>query len=239
MSIDLALLARAERKSESWLRLYQWAPHCLSFGRHEPALRRYDVHRILELGLDTVRRPTGGRAVWHASEPTYAVAAPLTRFGSPSQAYQEIHDLLRQTLSELGGHATLAPRCRTPSLDAGSCFASAAGGEVLIDGRKIVGSAQLCRGSALLQHGSILLEDQQEVVRGLSKDYADRAAVTPDLQGRPISRLDATGLSRAVAAAAADRWPGRWDSAPEIGTVLSEASASFPQFRSPEWTWIR
>jgi lipoate-protein ligase A len=93
MAIDQALLDRAERQGESWLRLYRWAPHCLSFGRHEPATRRYDPDRIAELGLDTVRRPTGGRAVWHAQELTYAVAAPSARFGSLPAAYLEIHGI--------------------------------------------------------------------------------------------------------------------------------------------------
>ena len=62
MAIDQALLARAAERGERWLRLYRWAPHCLSFGRHEPAARRYDRVRAEALGLDTVRRPTGGRS---------------------------------------------------------------------------------------------------------------------------------------------------------------------------------
>ena len=83
MAIDQVLLQRAQHQGESWLRLYQWAPHCLSFGRHEPASRRYDPERIQELGIDTVRRPTGGRAVWHARELTYAVVAPSVLPGRP------------------------------------------------------------------------------------------------------------------------------------------------------------
>jgi lipoate-protein ligase A len=76
MAVDQALLERAGRLGERRLRLYRWHPHCLSFGRHEQALRRYDRDRIVASGLDVVRRPTGGRAVWHAGELTYAVAMP-------------------------------------------------------------------------------------------------------------------------------------------------------------------
>src|SRR3954468_9846348 len=94
MAIDHTLLERAERFSERWLRLYQWSPSCLSFGRHEPAARRYDASRIAALGIDTVRRPTGGRAVWHSQELTYAVATPGADFGSLRAAYQEIHTML-------------------------------------------------------------------------------------------------------------------------------------------------
>src|SRR5918999_438442 len=158
MSLDMALLDRAERDGESWLRLYQWEPYCLSFGRHEPASHAYDVERIRSLGMDIVRRPTGGRAVWHTSELTYAVAAPWEVFGSLRGAYLEIHRLLRQALGTLGVATTLAPRVRTAALDSGGCFSQPVGGEVLANGRKVVGSAQLRRGSALLQHGSILLD---------------------------------------------------------------------------------
>src|SRR5436853_7527470 len=70
MALDRALLDRAEMEGESWLRLYTWQPHCLSFGRHEPATRRYDARLIASLGIDTVRRPTGGQAVWHSQELT-------------------------------------------------------------------------------------------------------------------------------------------------------------------------
>ena len=56
MALDLALHERAVRSGACCLRLYRWSPSCLSFGRHEPAARRYDRQRIEQLGLDTVRR---------------------------------------------------------------------------------------------------------------------------------------------------------------------------------------
>ena len=93
MALDAAMLDRAEATGRTLARLYRWAPPCLSFGRHEPAGRRYDRARIEDLRLDCVRRPTGGRAVWHARELTYAVAAP-TSFGSLPQAYRRIHGAL-------------------------------------------------------------------------------------------------------------------------------------------------
>jgi lipoate-protein ligase A len=180
MSVDMALLDRAEHHGEHWLRLYQWAPHCLSFGRHEPARTRYDTDRIRALGLDTVRRPTGGRAVWHSRELTYAVASPCDRFGSLRQAYVEIHRLLAHALATLGARVSLAPRARITPLNAGACFTQPVGGEVLVNGRKVIGSAQLRRGSALLQHGSILLHDTQRLVTGLMQGSAQPTS--------PISR---------------------------------------------------
>jgi lipoate-protein ligase A len=242
MAIDQTLLDRAEQHQESWLRLYQWQPHCLSFGRHEPALRRYDVDRIRELGLDTVRRPTGGRAVWHHREVTYSVAAPTSGLGSLPASYLEIHRMLAAALGELGLSPSLAGPTRTSPVHAGACFAQAAGGEVLIEGRKVIGSAQLRRGNALLQHGSILLEDDQSVVASLTRG----APADPDLKQptSPLSPMVRGGLSpgdliEAVARAAAARWRGAWQRVSTPGAVLNAAGAHFVQFQSPAWTWAR
>jgi lipoyl(octanoyl) transferase len=241
MAIDQALLERAEQCGESWLRLYQWQPYCLSFGRHEPALRRYDASRIRELGLDTVRRPTGGRAVWHSRELTYAVAAPIQWLGSLPAAYRDIHRMLTVALDALGTAATLAAPAGPASLDAGACFARAAGGEVMASGRKVVGSAQLRQGNALLQHGSILLQDDQAMIAGLmvgSKPSQRDNPATPltTLLGRRISAGD---VIEAVAQTAAVFWRGAWSRILDPGAVLQAATMHFAQFQSPAWTWAR
>ena len=247
MSIDMALLDRAEQEGEGWLRLYRWDPHCLSFGRHEPASRRYDTDRIRALGLDTVRRPTGGRTVWHATELTYAVASPCASFGTLSSAYSaylEIHRLIRDALVDLGFEATLAPRTRVAGLDAGACFAQPVGGEVMLNGRKAVGSAQLRRGGAFLQHGSILIRDDQSLVSRLMRttDQAEsleswaQIELLVDHRGR---RLPATHVAAALARSAARRWPGAWEQVTDPDAMLSAASTYYPQFRASSWTWAR
>ena len=235
MAIDLSLLERAEQYGESWLRIYQWSPHCLSFGRHEPASRRYDAGRIAELRLDTVRRPTGGRAVWHAHELTYAVASPTSQLGSLSAAYLEIHEMLVEALSELGAAAYLAPSRPIPPLDAGACFSLPVGGEIMIGGRKVVGSAQLRRGGALLQHGSILLRDDQDVVVGLMTGEH----LVP--HGTPAIETWAQGpdIAKAIAAAAACCWPAAWNRVNDDSAVLAGASVHYPRYRSAAWTWSR
>jgi lipoate-protein ligase A len=242
MSIDLALLDRADQRGECWLRLYRWDPSCLSFGRHEPASRRYDRSRIEGLNLDVVRRPTGGRTVWHSRELTYAVAAPSGSFGSLQAAYVEIHTMLRDGLERLGVSAELAPRVRAATLDSGACFALAAGGEVLVQGRKVIGSAQLRRGDALLQHGSILLEDEQATVRNLTCGAPSAApSRCSALSRQAFSRapLEPGELSDAVVESAQARWGGRWAAADTPDAILHDAANYFPQFRSPAWTWAR
>ena len=236
MALDMALLDLAESHGESWFRLYQWEPHCLSFGRHEPASRTYDIERIRALGLDTVRRPTGGRAVWHASELTYAVAAPWQVFGSLRAAYFQIHSVIGEALATVGIETSLAPRVQTAPLDSGGCFSQPVGGEVLANGRKVVGSAQLRRGSALLQHGSILLEGDQRLVASLRRGSA------PDVESEavaPWSSPNAANVADGIAEYAALRWTGRWDRVSNPEPVLQAAFRYYPQFQSSTWTWAR
>jgi lipoate-protein ligase A len=243
MALDQALLERASRDGESWLRLYQWAPHCLSFGRHEPATRRYDSGLIADLGLDTVRRPTGGRAVWHAQELTYAMAAPSRHFGSLRAAYFEIHGMLADALRGLGAEATLARPVRTSPLDSGPCFSQAVGGEIMIEGRKVVGSAQVQQGGALLQHGSILLEDNQGFVLGLMRgaSIAHPSPVSDSASGqRGADRWCQSGeVAERISQTAEACWPGEWNRDPDPEPVLQSASALYAHYRSTDWTWVR
>src|SRR6266702_1076396 len=181
MAIDAALLDRANDTGLSFLRLYRFDPPCLSLGRNEPAAR-YDHTEIARRGLDVVRRPTGGRAVWHEHEVTYAVAAPVAAFGSLRHAYHTIHARIAAALRSLGADATLAPPQQPPPssrVDQPTpCFATPVGGEVLVAGRKLVGSAQVRKGNAFLQHGSILLDGSQEIIAAVSRKPQVTSTVT-------------------------------------------------------------
>lgn len=237
MALDQALLDRAERTGEGFVRLYAWSPWCLSFGRNEPALRRYDRDRILALGIDTVRRPTGGRAVWHARELTYAVAAPVHWFGGLAPAYRIVHEMLARALGRLGVSATLAPPSRPGAIGAGACFASHAGSEVLIGGQKLVGSAQLRQGQAFLQHGSVLLEDDQRLLAELTLGSAP-----PGLEITLHQAGSRTVAFGDVAQAVSDElpaWGDRWDEGIGPDEAQSLAAPYLTYFRDPDWTWRR
>ena len=236
MAIDQTLLERAARLGEHRLRLYRWQPYCLSFGRHERALERYDRGRISASGLDVVRRPTGGRAVWHAGELTYAVALPTAGLSGVRAAFLEIHRMLLEALRALGIEAGLAPPSPVPALDGGACFARAVGGEILVRGRKVVGSAQLREGGGLLQHGSILLRDDQAVVRTFTLGVAppDGSAALERLLGAAVPPAD---VANAIAGAAAARWGGEWIHRESAPALLAEAARHGPRFASAEWTW--
>jgi len=183
-----------------------------------------------------VRRPTGGRAVWHAEELTYAIAMPGGSLGGLRQAFEEIHRLLLAALRMLGARAEMAPVRRTAGIDAGSCFASPAGGEIVIGGRKVVGSAQLREGAGLLQHGSILLSGLQTMVHDvtLGGGPPDLSAPLAEAIGRSP---DIREVAEAVASAAADRWGGTWERTPVSPELLAGAARHEARFRSPEWSW--
>lgn len=239
MAMDQALLGLAAGEGRAFLRLYRWEPFCLSFGRHEPALRRYDRAAIERLGLDTVRRPTGGRAVWHADELTYAVAAPADTFGSLPQAYQRIHQALTEALRSLGFPASVAtPPARGNAVDFGACFASPVGGEVLLAGRKVVGSAQLREQGAMLQHGSLLLAGTQDMVSDVTLGLAppDGSIALAAVRGGPVGFMEVAVAVSEAARAWSDEWSAEASDSPAFE---AHAAAHADRFRSDEWTWRR
>lgn len=231
MARDKAMLDRAEAEGGLLLRLYQWHPPCLSFGRNESVLKRYDRREIERLGLDVVRRPTGGRAVWHESEITYAVAGRVNQFGSLSAAYCAIHQFLAAALSRLGAQVTLAGKTPVPGFSPGGCFSAPVGGEIMYGNRKLVGSAQLRQGGAFLQHGSILLGGTQEIVTRVSR--------VPAPEGRESSLREALGRTVSFEEIADSILEESGTAPTETEWLDRAASPHMEHFRSPEWTWRR
>lgn len=240
MALDQALLEAAEAEGLRTLRLYGWNPPTLSFGRNEPARARYDRAAIESRGLAVVRRPTGGRAVWHHHEVTYSVAAPSAAFGPLRDCYREIHSMLADALACLGADVRLAEERPAAGVGAGACFASAAGGEVVAEGGgKVVGSAQVRLGGAFLQHGSVLLVADQGLVRSLALGAADAPAATGLAELVFPRRATRQAVNGAVADAAAARWgaPQAPGALPEPVHARAEALAA--RYADPAWTWRR
>jgi lipoate-protein ligase A len=234
MSIDYSLLREAQ-EGVAFLRLYCWSPACLSFGRNEPAMRRYDIAEIERLGLDTVRRPTGGRAVWHDAELTYSVAAPNDTFGTLPETYNIIHSVLAAALRRIGVPAELArkPAPGTGGLAGGACFAAPVGGEIIAAGRKLVGSAQVREEIAFLQHGSILLHDRQDVVTQVTAGAAIPTGSTSisAVLGRSVGFDE---VADAIVSETREAWPGPWN---EQGAPC--AATEHARFAAKDWTWRR
>jgi lipoate-protein ligase A len=200
MARDVALLeAVSQGESHPALRLYGWDPPCLSLGRHQGE-EAADLDFCLAEGVDVVRRPTGGRALLHHLELTYAVVAPVSKQPLPrglQEAYRSICGALVRAMRALGVDAELTggevnlqlpgPRTTVP------CFEAPAGGEVVVGGRKLIGSAMRAHGSTILQHGAILLDWDSRLQAG-SMGLADDSSLRPhvttlrDETGRDLPR---------------------------------------------------
>jgi lipoyl(octanoyl) transferase len=163
MAVDEVLLdGVAAGSAPPTLRFYEWAPPCLSLGYFQP-FDVVDLAGCLRLGVDVVRRPTGGRAILHDRELTYSVTLPLRLLGDEGAvvpSYHRVSLALERGLNRLGAPVALAPESAAqPGPDHGPvCFDRPSAHEILLDGRKLVGSAQVRRATAILQHGSILIE---------------------------------------------------------------------------------
>lgn len=248
MALDEALMGSA-REGRLTLRFYGWSPPCLSFGRNQTAQGRYDPEAASRRGIDVVRRPTGGRAVLHRREITYSVIAPVGLWGGLRECYGRINRGLARGLAELGvpldawafnGVGEGGPE-RSPPPRARACFRDPLPGELTSGGRKLVGSAQWRVEGALLQHGSILLHDDQAMVDALllapaGEPQPSGACSIHGLLGRVPPREEMLG---ALAAGFAEefevrREPGEPDAAEERTARSLEA-----RYLDPAWTWRR
>lgn len=162
-------MERARVSGEWVLRVYSWRAPTISLGRNQAARGLYDLGRIRQLALDVVRRPTGGRAILHDHEVTYSVTAPVEGAGDLGESYRRVNALLLAALQSIGVRATAAvPAVRGSLPGIRPCFDDAAAGELTVAGRKLAGSAQWRADGALLQHGSILVQDDQTLLASLA-----------------------------------------------------------------------
>jgi lipoyl(octanoyl) transferase len=261
MALDMALLASVRAGAPPVLRFYRWAPACLSFGRNQPTRGRYDLAAAAARGISFVRRPTGGQAVLHDDELTYAVVAPVPDIGRPRDAYRRINQALVAGLRSMGVTATVAgsgqkgltgaaaTADRRPATDWDrACFQRPEAGELVVRGRKLVGSAQRLEGRVILQHGSLLVGGTQSVAeelltvapaganpRGGAGADAGWTTLATELARRP----DVGELASALASG--------FESTLGISLAPSTLSASEAaeidgrqaQFSSDVWTWRR
>ncbi len=238
MSVDHALALELSG-AVGVLRLYGWERPTLSFGRHEPVSGVYSPERARASGMDLVRRPTGGRAVLHDREVTYSVVVPQRAFGGARRAYGEINRMLLEALHEAGLQASLAKSNGAVPVDAGPCFDKPAAGEIMSEGRKIVGSAQARVGKALLQHGSIVLGPSR-VSLSDALQHPERASAQPSAEDALPSGLGVSGVRSAVVANAARAWGGSW----QRGALTAEETGvarelQFSRYEKTEWTLRR
>ncbi len=163
MAIDRWLLEQHQSGHPATLRFYTWSPPAISLGYHQHKYPEDWQHLVWQgQKVDLVRRPTGGRAVLHQGDLTYAVVTSgLT--GTRVQVYEKICEFLIQGWRSLNVQLHYGTAGRG-YIHNPNCFGTATGADlVLPDGTKFIGSAQLRRGGAILQHGSIRLQPDAEL----------------------------------------------------------------------------
>lgn len=161
MRRDLSLFTALEAgEIGTTLRLYSWQPKCLTLGYSQKIEREIDLPLAQKLGWDAVVRPTGGGIVFHnEAEITYSLVIrqddPVLPRGL-IPAYKKISEAVAAGLNLLGMPAEVSNvRRKTPN--ASLCFAYPAEYEVVVNGRKVVGSAQKRGQTGLLQQGSVFV----------------------------------------------------------------------------------
>lgn len=237
MALDHALAVEL-RPGEGVIRLYRWSPPTVSFGRNEPARDVYRRDAAASEGAHFVRRPTGGRAVLHDEEVTYAVCLPAGALGGPRETYVAINRGLVRGLRGAGLPASLAGAAPVQRPDAGPCFRAPGYGEVVLGGRKLVGSAQVRLGKSLLQHGSVILRGDQsplDRLRGEQTSTAQPATVSEVLDGASWPDVaDAVAVGLEVALGGTWRQGGYADAERERARRLVAE-----RYATEEWTWRR
>ncbi|NIS83164.1 MAG: octanoyltransferase [Anaerolineales bacterium] len=207
MALDDAVLqAVSTGASPPTLRLYAWDPPCLSIGYAQP-IGDVDLQKLEALGWDLVRRPTGGRAILHTDELTYAVISPEHHpdlSGGVLRSYQKLSAGFAAALKGLGLEVTIQPDIKLPEDQRTDpvCFQVPSAYEITAEDKKLIGSAQVRRRGGVLQHGTIPLRgDIARICQVLNYEtqtdreeaqqrVREQAATITDLLGRPVDWID-------------------------------------------------
>ncbi|MGW9856070.1 lipoyl(octanoyl) transferase [Staphylococcus hominis] len=209
MAMDEALLNFVSRgEIDPVVRFYTWNPATLSVGYFQRLRREIDIDKVKEKGFGLVRRQTGGRGVLHDKELTYSVIVPESHPNMPStitEAYRVISEGLLEGFKLLGFDAYFAiPRSKEEREKlkqprSAVCFDAPSWYELVVEGRKIAGSAQTRQKGVILQHGSLLQDvDVDELFdmfifkndrlkEKMKKAFVDKAVAINDISDRHIS----------------------------------------------------
>ena len=164
MDRDGTLLEWACSDSEAApvLRFFQWEPPAISIGYGQP-FSQINLELCKRECIPVVKRPTGGRAIYHHTEFTYSITLPPAHPLSKRpvlEAFNEISRALALGLQNLGIRARLSKGDARSGAKNPSCFSSTSRYELVIEGKKLVGSAQRRKHNAVLQQGSIIAGPQ-------------------------------------------------------------------------------
>lgn len=212
MAMDEALLNFVSRgEIDPVIRFYTWNPATLSIGYFQRLQKEIDIDKVKEKGFGLVRRQTGGRGVLHDKELTYSVIVPESHPNMPStvtEAYRVISQGLLEGYKELGLDAYFAipkskeEREKLKQPRSAVCFDAPSWYELVVEGRKIAGSAQTRQKGVILQHGSLLQDvdvdelfdmfifKNERLKSKMKAAFVDKAVALNDIADHYISITD-------------------------------------------------
>lgn len=213
MALDEALLDwNSAGKMPPVIRFYGWDPATLSIGYFQKVDKEINLEAVKENGLGFVRRPTGGRGVLHEHELTYSVIVPEEHPQMPktvTEAYRVISEGVLCGFQQLGLEAYFAvPRSKEEkdmlkNPRSSVCFDAPSWYELVVEGRKVAGSAQTRQKGVILQHGSILLDldedklfslfkySNERVKERMQRAFSSKAVAINELTNKAITYEDA------------------------------------------------
>lgn len=204
MAIDEAILTlHSEGKVPPTIRFYAWNIPTLSIGYFQRVVKEIDLDAVRERNVGFVRRATGGRAVLHDKELTYSIIVSEDYPGIPSsvtEAYRLFSTGLLEGFRRLGLSAELVSQDKTKHDEqSAACFDAPSWYELVVEGRKVAGSAQTRQRGTVLQHGSILLDMDVDLLFSLLKfpsprmrerlrqSFREAAVAINELTSAPVS----------------------------------------------------
>lgn len=198
MAVDECLLESALDHNRATVRIYHWEQATVSLGYFQPP---HDPDRTLRFGnLPTVRRLSGGGAILHHLEVTYSfVLGPQHPLAAdPSDLYRRAHTAILNVLCDCGVEARLRGVDQKAGIEPFLCFSRGDKNDIVLGAVKIVGSAQRRRRGAVLQHGSLLLNQSPFAPELLGLlDLAPSCVLPDDLRSR-LGRAIANTLSHHI-----------------------------------------
>lgn len=213
MALDEALLDwHSEGKIPPTIRFYGWNPPTLSIGYFQKVEKEINMNAVKDNNLGFVRRPTGGRGVLHDKELTYSVIVSEEHPDMPhtvTEAYRVISEGILEGFKRLGLDAYFAiPRTEEEKQGlkdprSAVCFDAPSWYELVVEGRKVAGSAQTRQKGVILQHGSILLDLDEDLLFNLfnypservkermQKNFKNKAVAINAIRNHPVTMDEA------------------------------------------------
>ncbi|WP_100404776.1 lipoate--protein ligase family protein [Bacillus solitudinis] len=218
MALDEALLSwHSQGKIPPTIRFYGWNPPTLSIGYFQKVEKEINMEAVQKYGLGFVRRPTGGRGVLHDKELTYSVIVSEEHPAMPAsvtEAYRVISQGILEGFKLVGLDAYFSIPRSDEEKDAlknprsAVCFDAPSWYELVVEGRKVAGSAQTRQKGVILQHGSIILDidedklfdlfkySSERVRERMQKNFKNKAVAINALRTTPLSMEEASSAFR-------------------------------------------